>query len=431
MKIAQLFKTTLYQLKSQRLLTVVSICGTALAIFLIMIVVMLQQVKTAPFPPESNRDRMLYYSYISAVSNNDDNQEFNCPMAWNFVKDMFPSLETPETFSCISVNHKNSILSVIGDKEVTASVKETDHRFWNIFDFTFISGKPFTADDFNTAAHTAVLNESTALSLFGNSNCIGKEVLINGTIYKITGVVKDVTQLAPNAYSDVWANIATKSLKDDWSSLTGWLSVVILAKSPHDIPIIKEEISRRTKQINNRDKNGWQIIERGRPYTQLEESVCYGSSQEPDVSTYKRQMFMIFLILLIVPAINLLSMTQSRLRQRTAEIAIRRAFGCKKESIIINIVSENMLLTLMGGVIGLILSVCFAYCFDWYLFEESSPVNGMSKLQTSASLSSLLQWSTFGWSLFFCFIINILSSGIPAWKASHNSIAKALSGHHK
>ena len=53
------FKQALAQLRQQPIISLVSILGTALAIFLIMLVVMIQQVKVAPFSPESNRDRPL------------------------------------------------------------------------------------------------------------------------------------------------------------------------------------------------------------------------------------------------------------------------------------------------------------------------------------------------------------------------------------
>lgn len=55
--IKQYFKQALAQLRQHPLISVISIAGTALSIFLIMLVVMLQQVKVAPFSPESNRDR--------------------------------------------------------------------------------------------------------------------------------------------------------------------------------------------------------------------------------------------------------------------------------------------------------------------------------------------------------------------------------------
>ena len=47
---------------------------------------------------------------------------------------------------------------------------------------------------------------------------------------------------------------------------------------------------------------------------------------------------------------------------------------------------------------------------------------------TGVSVGSLMQWSTFGWALFFCFLLNLLSAGIPALQASRTNIVNALSG---
>ena len=60
-----IFKQTYQQLKEQPIISIVSIAGTALSLFLIMLVVMIQQVKVAPFSPESNRDRMLHVKFGS------------------------------------------------------------------------------------------------------------------------------------------------------------------------------------------------------------------------------------------------------------------------------------------------------------------------------------------------------------------------------
>lgn len=62
--IKQYFTQAWAQLRQQPMISAVSIAGTALAIFLIMLVVMMQQVKVAPFAPESNRDRFLHVHYM-------------------------------------------------------------------------------------------------------------------------------------------------------------------------------------------------------------------------------------------------------------------------------------------------------------------------------------------------------------------------------
>ena len=66
--IKQYFAQAWAQLRQQPMVSAVSIAGTALAIFLIMLVVMMQQVKVAPFAPESNRDRFLHVKSMS-ISN--------------------------------------------------------------------------------------------------------------------------------------------------------------------------------------------------------------------------------------------------------------------------------------------------------------------------------------------------------------------------
>ena len=63
--IKQYITQAIAQLRQQPIISAVSVIGTALAIFLIMLVVMMQQVKTAPFAPESNRDRFLHSHYLS------------------------------------------------------------------------------------------------------------------------------------------------------------------------------------------------------------------------------------------------------------------------------------------------------------------------------------------------------------------------------
>ena len=58
--IKQYYKQALAQLRQHPLISIIGIVGTALSIFLIMLVVMMQQVKVAPFSPESNRNRFLH-----------------------------------------------------------------------------------------------------------------------------------------------------------------------------------------------------------------------------------------------------------------------------------------------------------------------------------------------------------------------------------
>ena len=66
--IKQYFQQAWAQLRQQPLISGVTVAGTALSIFLIMLVVMMQQVQIEPFAPESNRDRFLHVKWGSITN---------------------------------------------------------------------------------------------------------------------------------------------------------------------------------------------------------------------------------------------------------------------------------------------------------------------------------------------------------------------------
>ena len=92
-----IFKQTLASVRQQPVLSIVAVTGTALAIFLIMVVVMMQQVMVAPFSPESNRDRLLHAQYGSIKAlNESDGWSSNGPISEKSAKALYKSLDTPE-----------------------------------------------------------------------------------------------------------------------------------------------------------------------------------------------------------------------------------------------------------------------------------------------------------------------------------------------
>ena len=115
----------------------------------------------------------------------------------------------------------------------------------------------------------------------------------------------------------------------------------------------------------------------------------------------------------------------SRLRPRRSEIGVKRAFGATRGSIVSDILTENMVVTLLAGVIGFALSVVFAYLFSNDLFSR-----GFVTLanEPKIDLSILIHVSTFMWVLLFCFLLNVISTGIPAWQASRVNVVNAIKG---
>lgn len=100
--IKQYFIQAWAQLRQQPLISAVSIAGTALAIFLIMLVVMMQQVKVVPFAPESNRDRFLHVKWMSISNSNWGDGTSNGPMSAQTARECFQLYCFSYIHSCIS-----------------------------------------------------------------------------------------------------------------------------------------------------------------------------------------------------------------------------------------------------------------------------------------------------------------------------------------
>lgn len=426
--IKQYFIQAWAQLRQQPLISGVSIAGTSLAIFLIMLLVMMQQVKVAPFAPESNRNRFLHVKWMGITNSNWKYGMSNGAMSARTARECFQSLSTPEAVTIYTYAVVSTPVSLPGSPSVSVDLRQTDDAFWRVFDFSFIGGKPYDKATFDAGQPMAVITESVARSLFGTTDAVGRDFLLSHAPYRVAGVVKDVSTLAECAYGQVWVPFtSTGEDSNTWNyQFMGRMSCTILANSRDDFPAIRQEVERRKAEYNTSIcKDGWELIYRNRPYDQEKHAIDSSANIEPDVNAARRQRFIIFAILLIVPAINLSSMTQSRLRQRVSEIGVRRAFGSTRVELMGQIIAENLVVTLLAGVVGLLLSIGFAYVGNTLLFAQafSQTLN-----PPAVDASMLLHASTFVWALLFCFLLNLLSSGLPAWKASHIGIVNALGG---
>ena len=303
--IKQYFIQAWAQLRQQPLISAVSIAGTALAIFLIMLVVMMQQVKVVPFAPESNRDRFLHVKWMSISNSNWGDGTSNGPMSAQTARECFQSLKTPEAVTIYTVFPISTPVSLPGSPAISVDLRQTDDIFWRVFDFSFIGGKPYDKATFDAGQPVAVLTESVVRSLFGTTDVVGREFLLNHAPYRVAGVVKDVSTLADCAYGQVWVPYTSTGMdKEAWNDRhMGMMSCTMLAHSRDDFPAIRQEAERRKLEYNTLiGKDGWELIYRNRPYDQEKNAIAFGANIEPDVDAARRQRIMIFVILPFAPA---------------------------------------------------------------------------------------------------------------------------------
>ena len=279
--IKQYFQQAWAQLRQQPLISGVTVAGTALSIFLIMLVVMMQQVQVEPFAPESNRDRFLHVKWGSITNEAWGDSNSNGPWSAASLKEIYGKLTTPEAVTVYVVYSLPQPVSLPGQPTTAVDVRETDSQFWTVFDFAFTDGKPFDQATFDAGRPVAVITESVARLLFGTTKAVGKEFLLAHAPYRVCGVVKDVSTLAETAYAQVWIPYtSTDQVNNTWENgVMGQMSCTILARDRSDFPAIREEAARRLDEFNKViGENGYRIINRNRPYDQEKNALAGGAN---------------------------------------------------------------------------------------------------------------------------------------------------------
>lgn len=117
-------------------------------------------------------------------------------------------------------------------------------------------------------------------------------------------------------------------------------------------------------------------------------------------------------------------MTRSRLRHRVSEIGVRRAYGASRLSIVNQILGENFIITTAGGFIGLLLSFVFMLTLNNLFFPTDTMLDSVP--DANPTLEMLFTWNVFLVALVFCFVLNLLSAFVPAWRASRVEPAVAI-----
>jgi putative ABC transport system permease protein len=286
--------------------------------------------------------------------------------------------------------------------------KRTDGEFWQIMDFSFLEGAPFTAEDDKNRNFVAVINEATRQKFFGTEPALGKSIAIDGQNFRIVGVVKNVPALRVHSFSDVWVPISTNKSDSYKKEFVAEYMALFLARSKDDFPAIKEAFDTRLAQAESPDKG----------YPELEsraETLLEGLTDEAGgPSRFIMIGIVAGLLFMLLPTINLININVSRIMERASEVGVRKAFGASSLTLVGQFVIENVLLSLVGGVIGFIGS---------FLVLQAIAQSGVIP-HAEFHFNYRIFLYGLGTAVFF----GLLSGVYPAWKMSRLHPVQALQG---
>ena len=301
-----------------------------------------------------------------------------------FINEAVPSISGKSTISYLSWN---------GDISVTG----TSENFLSVMGFELDKGGFFTASDVSNMSNVVVLGDTVVDDYFGKINPIGEVIKIDGKNFTVIGTVETVGASSDNT---IYMPITTVQNKlfgiETLNSITAQVeSEDLISQAIED----SKDILRRQHSILPGEGNDFEI----RSNTQMLEVI--GSVTD----TLTIALGGIAAISLLVGGIGIMNIMFVSVTERTREIGIRKAIGAKNKDILIQFLTESIVLSLLGGIIG----VGFAGMLSWILTSFTS----LSAILTAFPIILALSFSTG---------IGLVFGIFPAMKAARLSPIDAL-----
>ena len=417
------FRQAVGMLKQNPFISVISILGTALAIMMIMTMIVTDGIQNASVAPENKRDRTLYLVSFAErdTSNGKSSMYASGGLPYEIMKNyVVPALKTPEL--TVATSDMNAVVKREGTNDASYQmIQTTDADYWKLYTHTFTEGKPYGQEDFESGLRVAVISDTTAKTLFKGEDPIGKNIEINFIPYRVGGIVQDVSPLFQMAAGRIWIPYTSKPGYEQ-----AYYNVMLLAANVSDFPKIRQEVNEAKRKLDFEKSPKFVDFSGARTHRVLVTVRDRGTTSEAvndRIQKTRRRTVFLFAVMLLVPALNLSGFSLSRIRKRMAEIGIRKAFGAKRHVILIQVLYENLITTLIGGVIGLGLSYGIVFGMRKWLLgipaDGSLPLNALVSGTTSLAIFVV------------CLVLNLISAGAPAYRASRMNIVDSLHQNNK
>jgi len=311
---------------------------------------------------------------------------------------------------CSSVQTAAPVLNggaqiVYGNQNWATTVYGTDENMLEVRDWTLAAGRNFYEQEIRSAAKVCMIGQTVAESLFGNDDPLDKQVRIKKAAFTIIGVLERKGQSMMGMDQDdivyVPVTSAQRNLFGRWFAGT-IRSIMVKAVSTQALDSAEEQIRQLLRQ-RHRIAHG-----------QEDDFTVRNLTQMMQMAEQASQVMALLLaavagVSLLVGGIGIMNIMLVSVTERTREIGIRMAVGAKTWDIRTQFIIEALILSLIGGLIGVLTGIAAAkmlsYFADWSI---------------SFSFFSILM------SLGFSGLVGIFFGFYPACKASLMSPIDAL-----
>ena len=242
---------------------------------------------------------------------------------------------------------------VYGNQNWSTLLMGATPELFEIREWPVVVGRSITTSDVDGAAKVCILGQTVAQTLFGSEDPLGKMVRVKKVPFTVIGILERKGQSPQGTDQDdvIFVPLRTAQRKLMGSQFPNTVGAILVkAKSEELLPRAEEEINALLKQ-RHRIMNG---KEPDFSVRNLSEILAVAEQSAKAMSLL---LGAVASISLIVGGIGIMNIMLVSVTERTREIGIRMAIGAKKNDILLQFLTEAVLLTVMGGLVGITIGV--------------------------------------------------------------------------
>ncbi len=306
------------------------------------------------------------------------------------IQDSSPYIEdiAPESRGSKLVKH--------GDISVQTSIIGCTASYPEIRNYKVASGRFFDQDELAGKRRVAVLGSYVASELFPDSDPVGAEIKVGKIRMEIVGVLEEKGQSGFGNNDDVVMLPLTTAQSILGNKNLGMISIKV--RSADHMDLVSQQVH-DALLAELKDEDRFNVRNQAEILSTVQQST----------QTFTLLLAGIAVVSLLVGGIGIMNIMLVSVTERIKEIGVRKAIGAQKEEILALFMSEAVLMSLTGGIIGIILG--------WALSGLVARLSGMSMTVTMPSI--LVSFS-------FALAIGLFFGVYPAYKAAGLNPIEAL-----
>lgn len=232
-----------------------------------------------------------------------------------------------------------------GTESVSVSVVGTNSEYADVREYQVAFGRFLSQIDLDFYQKVAVIGSQTATDLFGSGNPIGQYVQINGSRFKVVGVLASKGSTT-NGSSDEVVMIPIRSAERLFQS-RGVRTIYVQVETKDRIDAVAAALETELSSIFRGNTNSYNVFNQDEILSTLDSVTGVLTLALGGIAG----------ISLLVGGIGIMNIMLVSVTERTKEIGIRKAIGARRRDILIQFLIESMALSGLGGVIGIVVGV--------------------------------------------------------------------------